>query len=83
METEKYEILNDAKRSDSIDELIGFSYVEYEFPDDGTDYHNAIVMEDSENWFIDLGLGLGFAQYHKCDFTLDEAIADQSEWKME
>lgn len=78
MKTEKYEILNDAKRNGSLDELTGYNYVDCEFPNNYIDYGNAIVMEDQENWFIDLGTGIGFAQYSKSDFTLKKAIENET-----
>lgn len=46
-------------------------------------FENATISEDEESWFIDLGTGLGEAEYPKCDFTLDQAIEDQINWKME
>lgn len=78
MKTEKYEILNAAKLNDSIDELIGYNYVDCEFPNNDMDYSNAIIMEDEHDWFIDLGTGLGFAQYSKSDFTLKEVIDNET-----
>lgn len=78
MKTEKYEILNAAKSNGSLDELTGYDYVDCEFPNNVIDYSNAIVMEDEENWFIDLGTGLGFAQYSKSDFTLKKAIDNET-----
>lgn len=78
MKTEKYEILNAAKSNDSLDELTDYNYVDCEFPNNGIDYSNAIIMEDENNWFIDLGTGLGFAQYPKSDFTLKEALNNET-----
>lgn len=34
------------------------------------------VREDEENWYIDLKTGLGFGQYPKADFTLEEVLSD-------
>lgn len=78
MKTEKYEILNDAKANESLDELTGYNTVNCEFPVNGIDYQNSIVMEDEEDWFVDLGLGAGFAQYSKSNFTLNEAIENET-----
>lgn len=44
---------------------------------------NAIISENEDSWFVDLRTGLGEAEYPKEDFTLDEAIEDQVNWKME
>lgn len=46
-------------------------------------FENAIISENEESWFVDLRTGLGEAEYSKCDFTLDQAIEDQINWKME
>lgn len=46
-------------------------------------FENAIISESEESWFVDLCTGLGEAEYSKCDFTLDQAIEDQINWKME
>lgn len=46
-------------------------------------FENAIISENEESWFVDLCTGLGEAEYSKCDFTLDQAIEDQINWKME
>lgn len=78
MKTEKYEILNAAKSNDSLDKLTGYNNVDCEFPNNGMDYSNAIVMEDKDDWFIDLGTGNGFAQYSKSDFTLKKAIDNET-----
>ena len=48
---------------------------------DGYDY--AIISENNESYFVDLGTGLGEAEYPKSDFTLDEAIEDQVNMKLE
>ncbi|MFR6000150.1 MAG: hypothetical protein ACLUH6_22025 [Bacteroides faecis] len=46
-------------------------------------FENAIISENEESWFVDLRTGLGEVEYPKCDFTLDQAIEDQINWKME
>mgnify|MGYP000018413305 FL=1 len=46
-------------------------------------FENAIISENEESWFVDLRTGLGEAEYPKCDFTLEQAIEDQINWKME
>jgi len=46
-------------------------------------FENAIISENEESYFIDLGTGIGEAEYPKCDFTLDAAIADQIGWTIE
>lgn len=46
-------------------------------------FEYAIISENEESYFIDLHTGLGEAEYPKCDFTLDEAIADQVNMKFE
>ncbi len=51
----------------------------YEFPNDGTDYHLAIIVESDAHWFVDLGLGMGFGGYEKTDWTIEKAIKDQIE----
>lgn len=77
MKAEKCEILNSIRSNGDLDKLTNYaSYVDCVFPDNGTDYNNSIVLEDEESWFIDLGIGAGFAQYNKCDFTLKKALKD-------
>lgn len=51
----------------------------YEFPNDGTDYHCALIVESETHWFVDLGLGMGFGGYDKSDWTIEKAIKDQIE----
>lgn len=46
-------------------------------------FENAIISENEESWFVDLRTGLGEAEYPKCDYTLDQAIDDQVNWRME
>lgn len=46
-------------------------------------FENAIISENEESYFVDLRTGLGEAEYPKHDFTLEQAIKDQVEWKME
>jgi hypothetical protein len=46
-------------------------------------FENAIISEDSENWYVDLRTGLGEGIYPKDSFTLERAIEDQSGWRME
>lgn len=46
-------------------------------------FENAIISENEESWFVDLRTGMGEAEYPKCDFTLDQAIENQINWKME
>ena len=48
---------------------------------DGYDY--ATISESNESWFVDLGLGLGEAEYYKSDWTLEEAIQDQIDLRLE
>ena len=46
-------------------------------------YNNATISENHESWFVDLGLGLGEAEYYKSDWTLEEAIQDQIDLRLE
>lgn len=46
-------------------------------------FNNAEIMQDQENFYIDLKLGLGEAIYPKKQFTLDEAISESVNCKME
>lgn len=46
-------------------------------------FEDAILSESEDSWFVDLRTGLGEAEYPKCDFTLEQAIEDQVNWKME
>lgn len=46
-------------------------------------FENAVVSEDAENWYVDLRTGLGEGIYPKDSFTLDQAIKDQVEWRVE
>lgn len=45
-------------------------------------FENAIISENEESWFVDLRTGMGEAEYPKCDFTLEQAIEEQVNWKM-
>lgn len=46
-------------------------------------FEDAILSESEDSWFVDLRTGLGEAEYPKCDFTLEQAIEDQVNWKIE
>lgn len=46
-------------------------------------FERATISENHESWFVDLGTGLGEAEYYKTDWTLDEAIEDQVNMKLE
>ena len=46
-------------------------------------FAKAVISENEESYFIDLGTGLGEAEYPKSDFTLDQAIEDQVNMKLE
>lgn len=46
-------------------------------------FANAVISENEESYFVDLGTGLGEAEYPKSDFTLDQAIEDQVNMKLE
>lgn len=45
---EKYEILNEYRANDDICEIDGYARVEYNIPNNGNDYRNSIILEDSE-----------------------------------
>ena len=46
-------------------------------------YESAVIMQDNENYFIDLRTGAGEAIYPKNSFSLDEAISAEVNFKME
>lgn len=46
-------------------------------------FENAIISENEISWFVDLRTGMGEAEYPKCDFTLEQAIEEQVNWKMD
>lgn len=46
-------------------------------------FPNAEISEDEDNFYIDLGTGLGEAEYPKSDWNLREAIKDQSDFTIE
>lgn len=46
-------------------------------------FENAIITEDSKSYYIDLRTGLGRGEYPKDSWTLEEAIKDQVEFRME
>lgn len=46
-------------------------------------FAKAVISENEESYFVDLGTGLGEAEYQKSDFTLDQAIEDQVNMKLE
>lgn len=46
-------------------------------------YENAEIMQDEENYYIDLHLGLGESIYPKESFSLEKAIDETINWKME
>lgn len=41
------------------------------------------VSADTEYWYVDFGFGMGAGAYLKSDWTLNEAIEDQRNFKME
>ena len=46
-------------------------------------FENAVISEDNNYYYVDLRTGLGKAEYPKDSFTLEEAIRDQREYKLE
>jgi hypothetical protein len=46
-------------------------------------YPNAVISEDSSNWYVDLKQGLNEGEYPKIEWTLDEAIEDQINFELE
>jgi hypothetical protein len=46
-------------------------------------YPNAVISEDSLNWYVDLKQGLDEGEYPKIEWTLDEAIEDQINFELE
>lgn len=78
------DFVNKAKQDGTLwDGIEGLTIIQeglegkYEFPNDGTDYHCALIVESDDHWFVDLGLGLGFGGYEKTDWTVQDAILDQ------
>lgn len=47
------------------------------------DYENAEIMQDEENYYINLQTGIGESIYPKSSFSLDEAIKESINWKIE
>lgn len=43
----------------------------------------AVISEDQKNWYVDLRTGNGEAIHPKVDWTLDDAINEQVNWKVE
>lgn len=49
-----------------------------------TEVSTELILSSSKvTEVVDARTGLGEAEYSKCDFTLDQAIEDQINWKME
>jgi len=46
-------------------------------------YCNAEIQENETFWLIDARTGLGIAEYPKASFTLEEALQDQSDMRIE
>lgn len=46
-------------------------------------FENAIIRENKKSYFVDLRTGMGEAEYPKFDWTLEQAIADQVNYKIE
>jgi len=44
---------------------------------------NSLVMQDEENFYINLNTGIGESIYPKSDFSLEEAIQESINWKIE
>ena len=76
-----YYLVND-EAAERLNELL--PYADWTIEDYKIEgYPEAKVRDDNESWFIDLNTGLGEAEYPKNQFTLDEAVDDQVNWKME
>lgn len=80
------DFVNKAKQDGTLwDGIEGLTIIQeglegkYEFPNDGTDFHCALIVESDDHWFVDLGLGMGFGGYEKTDWTIEKAIKDQIE----
>jgi len=46
-------------------------------------FENAEIMQDEENFYIDLKTGLGESIYPKEQFSLEESINESVNWKVE
>lgn len=76
MET-MYDILNEIKRAGFLDNLITLEEVSKSgcnIP--ASEESDILILQDCENYYIDLNYGLGFGEYPKDSFTLQEAIDD-------
>lgn len=46
-------------------------------------FENAEIMQDEENFYIDLKTGLGESIYPKDQFSLEESIDESIKWEVE
>lgn len=71
------EFLSYAKSNGFIDELSDYRRVYPDFPDNETDYSNAVVLISKEYICIELGFSGVFSLYPRPDFNLESAIEQE------
>lgn len=80
------DLKNDGEFLQSVDKEIAdeFKTVK-EVPDDDyeiktnlTNHGFMQVWQTEHYWLVNAGMGLGFGQYPKCDWTLQDAVDDQT-----
>ena len=71
------------EEEDNVSWIVLYGSVKTNIDKEVDGFENAVISEDEESYFVDLGTGLGEAEYPKSDFTLDQAIEDQVNMKLE
>lgn len=71
------------EEEDNVSWIVLYGSVKTNIDKEVDGFENAVISENEESYFVDLGTGLGEAEYPKSDFTLDQAIEDQVNMKLE
>lgn len=66
-----YELLNEAKINGDLETVMSANDMTQ------IEHDQYLIIEDDSNYYINMNTGLGFGQYAKADFTLDDAIKNQ------
>lgn len=71
------------EEEDNVSWIVLYGSVKTNIDKEVDGFENAVISEDEESYFVDLGTGLGEAEYPKCNWSLDQAIQDQTSWRVE
>lgn len=69
-----YDFLNEVTRAGYLDLLISLEEVSKSECNIPSLESKMVILQDCENYYIDLKHGLGFGEFPKASFTLQEAI---------